>query len=424
MLSFTLGASSIAVFLDGVFNSIDSSHANYPLLLAELQKAPADRDLEAIRTYITIKALIEHLSIGRVTVFEDAVHFDGNPVHNYMTERMLEILAQGIDLTPWAAFMDNVMDNPAEYARAELYEWMEKADMPLTPDGCFLAFKKVRRDYTDCHTGRFDNSPGNVLEMDRDACNPNRHQTCSTGFHFCSIGYIGHFGGERVVVVKINPRDVTSIPSDYNFTKGRCCRYEVVGELDGQSAAYHNCWRKGVVDLENPAEFPDGILKSIVLPDPVANAPVSADSDPAEYDDTYGHDLEFSAEETCALVENEMTDAGSFTVPLTREVIQAAIDEAGANWTAGEPVEIPSAGIALGFDWENVAPRQPSTNPVTLAVALGASDESPIFTTSDGREFSAEVIKAALEDASIRGAARNLGIQDSTLRGWKKKLGL
>ena len=56
-------------------------------------------------------------------------------------------------------------------------------------------------------------------------------QTCSYGLHFCSEGYLRHFGGDRVVILKINPRDVVSIPTDYNNTKGRCCRYEVIGEV-------------------------------------------------------------------------------------------------------------------------------------------------------------------------------------------------
>lgn len=403
MLSFTIGASSISVFLDGTFNSIDSSHANFPLLLAELQKAPSERDIEAIRTFISIKTLIEHMSIGRVTVFDDEIQFDGKPVHNYLAERMLEMLNQGIDLSPFAAFMDNVFDNPAPYAIDELYQWLEKAKMPITPDGCFLAFKKVRRDYTDCHSGMFDNSPGTLLEMDRAACNPNRDETCSTGFHFCSIGYIGNFGGERVVVVKVNPRDVTSIPSDYNFTKGRCCKYEVVAELTDQSAAYHNCWRKGVADLENPAEFPAGIL-------------VAAEADEVEYqsatealEEIDKEQVELTQEQRWELaaswIEDATTDAGKTSdgTDLTKEDIQAAIDKVGAGWTAGDPIDLPPMGL-------------------TLTVSL--EDEDHIFGTTDGREFSETVIRAALKDASIRGAARNLGIGDSTLRGWMKKLGL
>jgi hypothetical protein len=42
---------------------------------------------------------------------------------------------------------------------------------------------------------------------------------------------LSSFGGDRTVIVKINPADVVSIPSDYNDAKGRACRYEVVGEV-------------------------------------------------------------------------------------------------------------------------------------------------------------------------------------------------
>ena len=33
------------------------------------------------------------------------------------------------------------------------------------------------------------------------------------------------------MLLKINPADVVSIPIDYNNSKGRCCRYEVIKEL-------------------------------------------------------------------------------------------------------------------------------------------------------------------------------------------------
>ena len=33
------------------------------------------------------------------------------------------------------------------------------------------------------------------------------------------------------MILKINPRDVVSIPSDYNDAKGRACKYEVISEL-------------------------------------------------------------------------------------------------------------------------------------------------------------------------------------------------
>jgi DNA-binding XRE family transcriptional regulator len=36
----------------------------------------------------------------------------------------------------------------------------------------------------------------------------------------------------RLMLLKVNPADVVSIPSDYNNTKGRCWKYEVIDEID------------------------------------------------------------------------------------------------------------------------------------------------------------------------------------------------
>jgi hypothetical protein len=94
-----------------------------------------------------------------------------------------------------------------------------------------LAYKKVSEDYKDVYSGTFDNSVGKVCEMERNQVDDDKDRTCSVGLHFCSQEYLNHFGGERTMILKINPRDVVSIPSDYHNSKGRCSRYEVIGEL-------------------------------------------------------------------------------------------------------------------------------------------------------------------------------------------------
>jgi hypothetical protein len=127
--------------------------------------------------------------------------------------------------------MENLMSNPSHRAVTELYKFLEKGNLPITNDGHFLAYKKVRKDYKDCHTGTMDNSIGQIVEMERNQVDDKAENTCSSGLHFCSREYLDHFGGERTVILKINPADVVSIPTDYNASKGRACRYEVIGEL-------------------------------------------------------------------------------------------------------------------------------------------------------------------------------------------------
>jgi len=146
--------------------------------------------------------------------------------------RMITMLQEGFPIEPMVLFMENLMQNTSRRSVTELYGFLEKCNLPITPDGCFLAYKKVRDDYKDCHSGTMNNSVGQVVEMERNTVDDDKDRTCSSGLHFCSQSYLAHFGGERTVIVKINPRDVVSIPSDYNDAKGRACRYEVIGELD------------------------------------------------------------------------------------------------------------------------------------------------------------------------------------------------
>ena len=137
----------------------------------------------------------------------------------------------GFDINPMVKFMENLMTNPSKRAVDELYGFLEKGNLPLTEDGCFIAYKKVRDDYKDVYSGTFDNSVGQVVTMERNEVDEDKNRTCSVGLHFCSKEYLNHFGGQRVMLLKINPRDVVSIPADYNDSKGRCCRYEVIGEV-------------------------------------------------------------------------------------------------------------------------------------------------------------------------------------------------
>jgi hypothetical protein len=141
------------------------------------------------------------------------------------------MLNAGLSIDPMVRFIEKLMSNPSKRAVDELFSFMEACNLPVTPDGDFLAYKRVRANYLDCHSQTMDNSVGQVLEMPRNSVDEDKNNTCSYGLHFCSYDYLKHFSGERIVVLKINPADVVAIPADYNNSKGRTCRYEVVDEI-------------------------------------------------------------------------------------------------------------------------------------------------------------------------------------------------
>lgn len=129
-------------------------------------------------------------------------------------------------------FIHNAMQNPYKDIRNELWDFLKAGDQPITYDGCFLAYKRVRKDYFDIYSNSMDNSPGNIVRVEK--FDTNRNANCSSGLHFAAFKYLSSYSNtsdSKTVIVKVNPKDVVAIPKDYNFQKGRAREYYVVGEF-------------------------------------------------------------------------------------------------------------------------------------------------------------------------------------------------
>ena len=224
---FIIQGSNVTVVIGNKPHTISKTHVTYQKVLDAIKA----QDWDLVKNIIEPIKVVLNYGQGNVSVQGEQLFWKGKVMHNALTNRMIAMLQDGFPIEPLVNFMENLMTNPSKRAVDELYGFLEKNNLPITPDGHFLAYKKVRQNYFDCHTGTMDNSVGKVVEMERNEVDDNKDQTCSTGLHFCSHSYLSHFGGERVVIVKINPRDVVSIPNDYNNAKGRACRYEVIGEV-------------------------------------------------------------------------------------------------------------------------------------------------------------------------------------------------
>lgn len=226
-IPYLIQGSNITVVIDNKPHTISKSHVSYDRVRDAIKRS----DWDTVRKCIDTRTEIVNYGNGFITIKNNVLYWKDTVMHNALTVRMIEMLKENFPITPLVKFMENLMQNPSHRSVSELYGFLEKNNLPITPDGHFLAYKKVRGDYKDVHSGKFDNSVGKVCEMERNQVDDKAENTCSTGLHFCSHDYLKHFGGERVMIVKINPRDVVSIPVDYNNAKGRCSRYVVVGEV-------------------------------------------------------------------------------------------------------------------------------------------------------------------------------------------------
>ena len=225
---YLIQGSNIVVVIGNKSHTISKTHIAY----AKVLEAIKANDWDVIPDIIEPKKVVLNYGQGNVSIQGETLFWKGKELNTGLSVRMITMLQEGFPIEPMVNFMENLYKNPSKRAVTELYGFLEKCNLPITPDGHFLAYKKVRDNYTDVHSGTFDNSVGQVVEMERFDVDDNKDNTCSTGLHFCSQSYLSCFGGERTVIVKINPADVVSIPSDYNDAKGRACRYEVIGELE------------------------------------------------------------------------------------------------------------------------------------------------------------------------------------------------
>lgn len=140
-------------------------------------------------------------------------------------------------LEVYKKFMIKASNNPNDVSASDLFEFITVNKLPLSIDGEVLAYKIVRNNFLDIHSGTKDHTPGK--EVTEDNVDYNRDVTCSNGLHFCSKDYLPSYGGffgagndsNRLVLVKIDPSDVAAFPRDYNNAKGRCRKYTVVSEL-------------------------------------------------------------------------------------------------------------------------------------------------------------------------------------------------
>ncbi len=245
---------SITVVLKGKAYSFAKEDENFEKIVEMVKTGTSEPVLlDFIEKEVNrIKNALKVLDGTDVSIDSGIVSFKGEPMHNTLTKRMLQMLEEGFDMGPMAKFMQNLMANPSKRAIDELYGFLEKGELPITPDGHFLAYKAVRNNYYDYHSGTFDNSIGKTCSMPRNKVDDDKDRTCSTGLHFCSIDYIKHFlrTDGHVMVVKINPADVVSIPADYNDTKGRTAKYVVVDEYRDFTMENPNkpAWTAPVVD--------------------------------------------------------------------------------------------------------------------------------------------------------------------------------
>ena len=199
----------------------------------EIKEALNDQDYQKAIDALDTKSALETLSEGLVSCNGESVLYKGEPVHNTASDKLLKLMADGYtNIKPWLKFIQKLMQNPSHNSREQSYKFIEHRGMPLTEEGNIIGYKGVTDQYKDKWSGKFDNSVGSILSMDRANVDDNINHGCSQGFHVGSHEYADSWaGGEgKLMLVEFSPEDIVSVPHDCQYAKLRVSKYKVIAE--------------------------------------------------------------------------------------------------------------------------------------------------------------------------------------------------
>jgi hypothetical protein len=257
-MKYIINDSGIVLFMNGSPRKITKDDAKYAPIIKALRLPAKDQDaaVEAVFVEADVNANM-HQKGFVVNAVTQEVSYKGELLPTPLAQKVLSWRGEEI---------------------RELYDFLSYKELPITEDGCFIAYRGLQGDYFSVagnketkvlkgqvnSRGQIYNGVGEEIEVERNCVDDDRNNQCSFGVHAGSHSYATNWSRGKVVAVKINPKDVVSVPKDYDCQKLRCCAYKVVAEIEHeiespatdkngapiQNAQYteENKWREDFID--------------------------------------------------------------------------------------------------------------------------------------------------------------------------------
>jgi hypothetical protein len=240
-MTYITNASAIILLLsNGEKVRVEKTDKNYAKILKTFE-LPKDEQESAVRE---ITNPLSKLNDKGFSINGDTVTYQGENLPSALVTKILSIVRDGLPIEHFEKFWENLRENPSAQSVSELTDFLSYKELPITEDGYLIAYKGVKDDYfsatgnkdtrviqgTVNEQGQIFNGVGEVIEVARNCVDDDRTNECSFGLHCGSLNYARGFAS-RMVLVKVNPKDVVSVPKDYSFQKCRVSKYEVLADF-------------------------------------------------------------------------------------------------------------------------------------------------------------------------------------------------
>ncbi len=257
-MNYIINNTAIVFFFDNKPVKVEKTAPEYTRILSAFD-LPSGKQEEVINAILNER--VGEYDKDGFTISPESVSYDGETLPDILADKVRAIAAEGLPVKLFANFWENLNNNPSASSVRELYDFLAYKELPITEDGFFIAYKGVASNGLSIHgntktkvlqgivdnNGKIQNNIGDTIEVKRWDVDDNRDNGCSFGLHVGSMDYATMWG-EQTLVVKINPADVVSVPTDCGCQKCRVSKYEVID-------SYQNEIKNAITDSEgNPME--------------------------------------------------------------------------------------------------------------------------------------------------------------------------
>jgi len=231
-MKYTMTNDTITVITDDGPLTIRKGAPNF----LPLREALFGEDEEKVMNLLTVKDALAEWSSGDFTIKDETIFYGDDAIPEGLSKRIMAMVTENADPACLLRFWERLSDNPSWRSTQQLFRFLDHEGIPIQENGTFLAYKSVRPNLMDHHTGTIKNSVDSVHEMPRNKISDDPNTACHYGFHVGALEYAKSFGGSgsRIVICEVDPAHVVCVPYDSSSQKVRVCEYKVVGFYSGK----------------------------------------------------------------------------------------------------------------------------------------------------------------------------------------------
>lgn len=235
MISIAITPSQVILVNDGKGITVDKKQEAYGKILSALKQKKSWSKEKAweLATGSSLVAKVSATKKSGLYILDGKAYFGDIKMNEAMTKKLVWLHENGYSFTAIENFYKRCQKNPRKESVDDLFRFLEQNNIPICKDGCFVGYKyvtKTETGFVDSYSKTMDIKIGNFITLHRSKCTSDPNSACGPGLHVGGWNYVG--GSPHVILTKVAPEDVVSVPFCSNSGKLRCCRYKALRVYD------------------------------------------------------------------------------------------------------------------------------------------------------------------------------------------------